>query len=815
MKVLGAAPLGNQSEPPRSSFLSRVAGPAAIAALVLVVLHEVVFGGWMFSRNPDLLAFWLPNQCFLGDELMAGRIPYWNPFSLSGTPFAADPQSGWMYLPMMALGALPCDVALRALVVFFPLAAGLGGYAFLRGQGASRAGATVAGLALAGVTSGSALAVTVTFAGFMAWTPWMLAAAEKALSARSVSARLGWATVAALVWGQLAAAHISNGLVMGSALLAMFWIWRSVDEVRSGRMSAGGAAALAAMTAVLLIAVNLAYLLPRVMYLERSTIGLGYEGLFELRNQLWGQARSSPPMVRVTEAPWLLRLVTTPGAYLGALPLVMSFGGLFVRRWRGIAVVLWIYAAVFYVIGIGEVAEVVERLLGGTFLGDFYGHAPARFGYAPVLGLCLLAGVGVEAWRGESRGEHGGETAPSVARRVAMLVPGVIVWGAPPVGAGVEISFLWLAALGLVAAVPFVFFAAGRPALWAPVCLALAVELCVNGLYGQTRAWERAGHGLTDPKIVGMEPLRPADVDVGEFVSEMAVLDDLGEAPDERWLTLYPSLNQLGRQMVHEISEVQGYNPVQLRRYWSYTRAVAPRGVDPRPRITVFEDLPARAVLDMLNVRYVATQATGAPGPQFEQVGDMTEAEDDGDDETAGWTVWKAEAAAPPAALFASYELLPSPKQNLAAVTEASFDPQSDLTVERAGVSAETSHAPEQPAELGWIDPSTVQVRVDPSMHGYLLVRVPYDDHWTAEIDGTRAEVFPANYLLQAVEVRPGDHVVRLEYRDPWVLRGLWGSVGTLATVGMAMVALRLRRKTDSGTPPGKARPSTTTQRPT
>src|SRR5439155_17204589 len=112
------------------------------------VIHPLIS-----SQHPDLLAYWMPTYCHLGASLRqvdiglhvpSLPIPEWNPFSMAGAPFAADPQSGWMYLPaMLVFGGLPCGVAIRAFVVLQPLIAGLGLYAFLRSERVSRVAATV------------------------------------------------------------------------------------------------------------------------------------------------------------------------------------------------------------------------------------------------------------------------------------------------------------------------------------------------------------------------------------------------------------------------------------------------------------------------------------------------------------------------------------------------------------------------------------------------------------------------------------------------------------------------------------------------
>src|ERR687888_2057378 len=103
-----------------------LAGPALIVGLVLLVLREFAFRGLVSTQQPDILPFWLPTYCLLGKSLLAGHIPSWNPYVMGGLPFAADPQSGWMYAPAMILfTALPCGLAMGLFVAAQPILGGL------------------------------------------------------------------------------------------------------------------------------------------------------------------------------------------------------------------------------------------------------------------------------------------------------------------------------------------------------------------------------------------------------------------------------------------------------------------------------------------------------------------------------------------------------------------------------------------------------------------------------------------------------------------------------------------------------------------
>jgi len=121
------------------------AGPALIVLAVLVVDHAFV-GGLVTNQHEDVIGLTLPTYCFLGKTLATGHIPLWNPYTLAGVPFAADPQSGWTYLPAMLLfSTMSCGRAIRWYIVLQPVLAGLGIYAFLRSERCSRPAATVGG----------------------------------------------------------------------------------------------------------------------------------------------------------------------------------------------------------------------------------------------------------------------------------------------------------------------------------------------------------------------------------------------------------------------------------------------------------------------------------------------------------------------------------------------------------------------------------------------------------------------------------------------------------------------------------------------
>jgi hypothetical protein len=167
----------------------------------------------------------------MGRALADGHVPLWNPFEMAGTPFAADAQSGWLYLPsMLTSWVFGCGDGLRAFIVLNPILAGLGTWWFLRREGLGRIAATAGGMSLAMAIAASSIAISLPFAGTLGWTPFALVGASGYFSSGGWR-RLPWLALAALGWGQVATAHLSHGLVMCTGVVAAYVIARAIREI--------------------------------------------------------------------------------------------------------------------------------------------------------------------------------------------------------------------------------------------------------------------------------------------------------------------------------------------------------------------------------------------------------------------------------------------------------------------------------------------------------------------------------------------------------------------------------------------------------
>ena len=423
------------------------AGPALIVAPVLIAMRGFAFANLLSNQHPDVLSFWLPRSCLMGRSLAAGHVPLWNPFEMTGTPFAADPQSGWLYLPWMLLSwLLPCGAGMRAFIVLQPLLAGLGLYWFLRKERLHTVAAAVGGLSLAMMVAASNVAISLPFAATLAWTPYVLVGASGFLSERRWFPRLGWLALGALAWGQVAGAHLSHGLVVSTAVVMAYVGSRAIHDVRTGASPAPAAFGLALAFLAFLPLANLAILVPRFALIPNTSLRGGYAALGGTLARISGVEDRPLPTSGIWSA-WPLSLASAPGAYAGAAALLMVPAAF---RARG----HWFLTAAFVAVGGMAYALTLDLFVGARWFrdlvlrlpfGDVYLHNPGRLRYLMLLVVPVLGAVGLQGFL---------ERLPSLREAAWWMGGAAALFLALPVLLGAHPERFVVFALGMAATVP-------------------------------------------------------------------------------------------------------------------------------------------------------------------------------------------------------------------------------------------------------------------------------------------------------------------------------------------------------------------------
>jgi len=379
----------------------------------------------------------------------------------------------------------------------------------------------------------------------------------------------------------------------------------------------------------------------------------------------------------------------------------------------------------------------------------------------------VLAAFGIEAWL----------EAPSRRTRALMVAPGVAVWGALAVAFRPGLTFLLLG-VGAVVGGAVLWAAKQHPALAVLLPLVLGGELVANGLMSfRPLPYEPA------PALLLQLPA--ATIQTGTYVMPGAIVRDLHSLGPGRVIDLdLPGWRRLLADPLSTIFKVEqagGYNPVELRRYWIFVRALTPRVLD--HNLSIFYQ-PPRVLLDLLDVRFVVAPAfplDGAfEGPLAGQ---------------GGAKLFAIRGAAPRATVLGSWRMASSPDDALQAVIAPGFDPQQTVVVESSGPPAHGSPGLEGTAAYTWLGTQGARVVVDARSPAMVLIRNPYAKGWHAQVDGVESKVSPADYVDQAVEVPAGRHVISLAYDDPTIGYGLLGSGLSLAGLLIALFVFARRRR--------------------
>jgi hypothetical protein len=781
---------------PRARRLASTwAGPALILTSVLFALRGFVLGGGLTNQHPDLLTFWLPRWSFLGRTLAAGDIPLWNPLEMMGYRFAADPQSGWLYAPPMLLfGTLSPGLALRLFVAFNPVLAGLGMYALLRKEALGRAAATAGALVLAMTMSTSTIAISLPFAGTLAWTAVLLLAASGYRRAGRWSRRLAWLAVGAFAWEQVAAAHMSHGLVIASAFIAAYLVTGAVEDVRRSLLSRAVAAARAALFLLVLPLASLAILVPHVDFLGGSSLSGGYEGLGDAGQSEVGDALGSNGVW----AAWPLGFAAAPGAYAGAAALACVLLATRAERIRTLVVAIGGLALGAYVLTspLLVTAGWFRAFVLQIPLGDVYLHNPGRLRYVAVLALPVLAAAGLQ-----------GLIDRPLSQRAAVgwLVGAAALFvGWPLLAGGRPIRFVTVAAV-LLASAPLLYGFATRRWRWAraPALVGvLTLELLASAVYSQRYEGGTIFTGLETGDHPNLVPqvLRYPTLDEAGYLAVTPIVEHLRREPGRYatwappaayfekgylwmkapadWPGLAPS-----RGTLFGVPDALGYNPVQLPRYWRYIRATNELSVFYNASVL---NAPSPADVRVMGLRYLVVPTGLRPPVRGEVV-----------EEADGYSLWEVADRQPLATGTDRVERARDVRDALAMSTTPRFDPAETAIVEDLDAFGAVGEGERWDARLVESSPAELRFEMEPSDGGILTIRNAFDPGWRAEVDGRPARTIPVDGFLQGVVVRgTRPREVVLTYHDEAVMRGLaLGAAVWISLIAAPFVALALERR--------------------
>ena len=703
------------------------------------------------SPYSDLMLTHWPNAQLVRQSVWRDQTwPLWNPVQFAGLPFAANPLSGLWYPLNVALLILPLSPAFNLLLLFHLCLGGLGMMALVRRLGGQGSGPLIAGLAWALTPKlwahlGAGHVGLVYAAG---WFPWVCAAAVQLAGSPSLVACFRLSLLWALQF--LADPRLAAYTAILVGIAGLWWTAsrRASDRLRHLRSWLAAGSLALGLTAV--------QWLPLLDYLpttHRAGLTVGQSAVYSLPPlQLLGLLYAK----RGGFHEWVI--------YVGVTLLVLAALGWLLlsrpARW-GVASGL----SLLVVFSLGERTPLygwVSRVPGATLL-----RVPPRVWFLVSFGLVALAGLGVEVLTGRrgrvfSRYLRGLNRLAVVGlgATASMAVGLLFIEEAGALAGAAWMAFFWLLSI-------LVICVASRRGRWPAritggvVLLLVAAELVwvdsslvVRRPAGQllTDGWETGTHLAAEagriyapsfrppPQVAaelglrvvnGVEPLQPAGYVA--FLSAAAGVT----APEDYGITL-PAL---------PLDEERGDLAV--------SSALA-------------EAQPSPWLLAALDVRAVVSQfALQAPG--------LAEAYRN---EAEELYVYDNQAAVDWPAVFQRVISVPDLDAALAWLRTG------ELTSGAVVAGGRSLHGPEgyTPAEVLLSAPNRLVVRA--SGPGLLVLSEYYHPGWYATVDGSPAEIVPADGVLRGVYLDDGEHQVDMVYRPRSVTAGLGITALSLVIMG-------------------------------
>ncbi len=759
--------------------------PSSDLLAVLLLLALTMVAGWSSLTQgtvigQDSATMFYPWYVHMGERLRSGDIPAWNPYQLSGTPFAGDPQSGWMYLPAMVLfTVLPLSLAAKTYLFFHLALAGIGAYALAR---VLRMG--VAAALLSGISYGFCSLLyerNVSYFGWsaiMAWLPFTILFAELAIRSTSRLTRGVYWGGSAFCLSQILAGWLGQGSYYALLAVGGFVAYRTLLDPpdSTSRIRARFGMLLLHGGALVLFGFTLAAagVLPRLEYNAVSNLAGGYVG-----------ARYQAVIGGWSIRDWGLLLDRNDRYYAGGATLALAVLAPFVAR-RHHATPYFAALTLAVLVLTGQGPTPLHSLLYALLprFSRLHPHHPGVITLVLYLGLALLAGA---TWN------HLPKRGRGATLLVLLPVATVLIIRALNVSvAGATLLVVGLAGVLFAAAV---LLPRGRGVATALLLFVVFTDLLSVGtvLLEKRREHEKVNlNSFYAPTRAAAFLREEGKQEQFRYFSFAEKRNGLAIRHHENYADpLAKAVISASRSVPAHLQDIQGYNSVRIARYerlfTALNRAflgyrnsyVSPRGIQ-------------SPLLDLLNVRYIVVPESKPrrwSGTQWlESAYPIVYA-------GSGNQIFERSRTLPRAWIVHSAQRT-EPKEALNLLASRQVDPRRTVLLEQQPPSlAPVADPSADKAEITSYEAERIELQTSTGAEGMLVVSEVYYPAWKAYVDGRPVPVYVANTVLRAVPVPAGDHIVELRYESTALRAGIALSLlAYLTLAALCVAALRRRR---------------------
>ena len=800
---------------------------AALATLLagLLVVCRIALQGGRGLYRLDVITFYLPWYSHLGERLRDLDIPGWLPYTMSGVPFAGDPQSGWGYLPAMVIFTIaPSVTGFKLFVAFHILLAGLSTYALARAVGLNALGALTAAI---GFALGNFLQRTVCCTIHMqvaVWVPLAILGIEMGMRTERWTTRLRWLVLTGFACSQILAGWIGQGGYYGMLAVGAYLAFRTLaSREHAVNWWRRPRDLLIAGAVILAITLPLAApaLMPRLDVISRSNLSDLYEEgdaatdenkgwtLVRLADRLFTEQTRSGHfyigialLVAAMAAPWIVgrrhRAFYFAGYGIALLSIIM--------RWRPL----------------GDLLGILPRF------DDLHRHLPDRALVVIYVAPALLAGalvhtvtsrdhVRLKAWR----------VAGAVLTPMAVLAAvEVLLRTADDSNRDTKLtlsqSAFVTAGIVLLAVVAAILARPRSVRVLAALAILLTLVADPTGRFLNELTSDPEFDDLVQDRVTaftepnGAARWLQARTDAGErfryYGYNPALLVNQDEKRTYHVTYQYPETQSIlvnNMSVGFELQDVQGYNPVQIARYVNWFEAINADDQSYHAANVLFGgwDSP---LLDMLNVRYVVIP--GGLAVRDPEDGDVV------DDPVTGEPTWVQTVPAGRPDLLHLSQRLPTVYAD-----DTNRILESPTALPRAWIvhDADKVQSTEQLAkwQLRLVDPTTtaltentidlealpggqsesvtitsyapdeIRLRVETGSRGLVVLSEIWDPGWEASVGGEERRVYRVNYTMRGVLVDAGVSEVVLHFDPPVLRQSMLIAVGGIGLAGGILAA--------------------------
>lgn len=719
----------------------------------------------------DAKALFQAELQFLANAIHQGQSPFWAPNVFGGMPQIADPQS-LIFSPLVLLALLVPHPSFHALdvAVFVLLAiAGLAVLVFFRDRRWHPAGGIVAALAF---VFGASAAWRIQHIGQI--ESFVFLAIALVLLARALDRASVFYGILAGIAAGLMLVQPDQVAFLGALFLAGYVAdhWLSQAPLRETVRRSFKPLAAATIAGLLIIAVPVVL---TVLFAESSDrAAFGYAGatrgslhpaslLTMLIGGLFSADYTVPYWGPYSESWDARQLFLSPNmsqVYAGTLPMLailmlgVARGLAWTREVRFFAIALIVL--IVYALGRYTPAyRVILDLMPGV--NAFRRPADATFligGTVAILGGYLVHRVA------------SGTVLPMRRWQTAVAFALVAAWFAAAAAVAFYAGHLhdalaplakaaaWIGA----AAIALLLLARFAPRSSAVAMLVVAplmtADLAINNGPSESTALPPGRFAMLDPDtknetILLLKRLmsQPLPSDRRDRVELLGVGFEWPNAP-----------------LVHGFDHTLGYNPLRMA---DMSAATGARDYIAGPEQRVFSPLfPSyRSLLaDMMGLHYIVSSVPVGRVDGSLKPGDLRLL-----GRTADGYVYENPRALP-RVLFANNWLAADFDWLIELGQWPDFDPRRTVLLEAdAGVEPPPARSreecPRAVARLVHYENTVVEIDADSACGGYVVLNDMWHPWWTATVDGEEADILKANVLFRAVEVTPGRHRLRFEFR--------------------------------------------------